>query len=107
MSSGSTTFDTEDYGHKYLGVVPKTASEVSAEEHVAVLAAAQRHVDSAVSKTCNVSSDMAWRDFQSIYFNAWNRGAKSCATFQDGGKRGSLLEKVETVSDCSSGACAA
>lgn len=106
MPSGPTTFDTEDYGYKYLGVIPREASEVSAMEHVSVLAAAQKHVDSAVSKTCNVSSEMPWRDFQDIYFNAFNAGAKSCATFQDGGKRGSLLKKTETVSDCSSGACA-
>ena len=107
MPSGPTTFDTEDYGYKYLGVVPRTAGEVSAEDHVAVLAAAQKHVDSAVSKTCNVPSTMPWRDFQNIYFNAFDRGCKSCATFQDGGKRGSLLEKVETVADCVSGQCAA
>jgi ribonucleoside-diphosphate reductase alpha chain len=107
MPSGPTTFDTEDYGSKYLGVVPKTAGEVSAQDHVLVLAAAQKHVDSAVSKTCNVSSNMGWGDFKDIYISAWTTGAKSCATFQDGGKRGSLLEKVETVADCSSGACAA
>jgi ribonucleoside-diphosphate reductase alpha chain len=106
MPSGPVTFDTEDYGYKYLGISPKTSAEVSASEHVSVLAAAQKHVDSAVSKTCNVSSDMAWKEFQNIYFNAWSGGAKSCATFQDGGKRGSLLKKTEKVSDCSSGACA-
>jgi ribonucleoside-diphosphate reductase alpha chain len=106
MPSGPVTFDTEDYGYKYLGVVPREAAEVSADQHVLVLAAAQKHVDSAVSKTCNVGSDMPWGDFQNVYFNAWNRGAKSCATFQDGGKRGSLLKKTESVADCSSGACA-
>jgi len=106
MPSGATTFDTEDYGYRVLGVVPRTASDVSADEHVGVLAAAQKHVDSAVSKTCNVSSDMAWREFQNIYFHAFEAGCKSCATFQDGGKRGSLLERAEEVADCSSGACA-
>ena len=95
MSSGPTTFDTEDYGSKYLGVVPRTASEVSVDNHVSVLAAAQKHVDSAVSKTCNVPASTSWREFQNIYFNAWSGGAKSCATFQDGGKRGGLLKKVE------------
>jgi ribonucleoside-diphosphate reductase alpha chain len=107
MPSGPVTFDTEDYGHKHLGVVPRTSSDVTAEEHVQVLASAQRHVDSAVSKTCNVPSTMAWRDFQDIYFQAFERGCKSCATFQNGGKRGSLLEKVETLADCTSGHCAA
>lgn len=106
MPSGPTAFDTEDYGYKYLGVVPREAAEVTAEQHVEVLAAAQRHVDSAVSKTCNVGSDMPWREFQNVYISAWQGGAKSCATFQDGGKRGSLLKKTETVSDCTSGACA-
>jgi len=107
MPSGPTTFDTEDYGYKNLGVVPRTADNVTADEHVRVLAAAQRHVDSAVSKTCNVPSSMGWRDFQDIYFHAFESGCKSCATFQDGGKRGSLLERIETVSDCVSGSCAA
>src|SRR5215510_250493 len=107
MPHGPTTFDTEDYGKKYLGVDPRTADRVSAAEHIAVLAAAQKHVDSAVSKTCNVSASMPWEDFQQIYFTAWQAGCKGCATFQDGGKRGSLLEKIETVADCSSGACAA
>jgi len=107
MPSGPTTFDTEDYGSKYLGVVPRTAMEVTAGEHVAVLAAAQKHVDSAVSKTCNVPSSMAWGDFQQLYSTAWEAGCKGCATFQDGGKRIGLLEKAETVMDCTSGACAA
>src|SRR5262245_7304557 len=107
MPSGPTTFDTVDYGHQYLGVVPRTAMDVSAAEHVAVLAASQKHVDSAVSKTCNVPSTMEWKDFQKLYFDAWEAGCKGCATFQDGGKRGSLLERAEKVADCSSGACAA
>lgn len=106
MPHGPTTFDTEDYGNKYLGVDGRYADSVTADEHVAVLAAAQKHVDSAVSKTCNVSSSMPWADFQQLYFNAWNAGCKGCATFQDGGKRGSLLERAETVADCTSGACA-
>jgi ribonucleoside-diphosphate reductase alpha chain len=107
MPSGAVTFDTEDYGANSLGVNPRTTAEVTAEEHVAVLAAAQKHVDSAVSKTCNVPSTMPWQDFQNIYFNAWENGAKGCATFQDGGKRGSLLERSEKIADCTSGACAA
>jgi len=112
MPSGPTTYDVQDYGFAVLGVSPREASEISAQEHISVLACAQKHTDSAVSKTANVPSDMAWRDFQALYFDAFERGCKSCATFQVGGKRGALLQKTDDNSgtpliDCDEGGCAA
>jgi ribonucleoside-diphosphate reductase alpha chain len=91
-----------DYGAAKLGVDPTTADMVTAEQHVAVLCAAQRHTDSAVSKTCNVSSSMPWEEFKDLYFQAWKGGAKSCSTFQNGGNRVGVLEAVK---DCVNGKC--
>jgi len=88
----------QDYAFMKWGVKGRTATEISGEEHVAVLCAASRRVDSAVSKTCNVSPDMYWSDFKDLYIQAWRGGAKGCTTFNPDGKRfGILKENTPTV----------
>ena len=88
---GHETLTVEDYGIATWGVRGKPAAEVTAAEHVAVLATAQAHVDSSVSKTCNVSGNMPWEDFKALYETAWKNGAKGCTTFNADGKRMALL----------------
>lgn len=85
----------EDYGVKYLGVRGRVSDVISAQEHVAALCVAARHVDSAVSKTCNVAPTMPWSDFKALYLAAWDGGAKGCTTFNSGGKRFGILTVVE------------
>jgi|TARA_R110000751_G_scaffold100154_2_gene194020 ribonucleoside-diphosphate reductase alpha chain len=88
----------QDYAYMKWGIKGRTATEISGEEHVAVLCAASRLVDSAVSKTCNVSPDMYWADFKDLYIQAWRGGAKGCTTFNPDGKRfGILKENTPTV----------
>lgn len=97
---GPRLVEVEDYGYRVFGVEGKKASQVTAEEHLAVLTKAYRWVDSAVSKTCNVPADMPWEEFKNIYIQAWKRGCKGCTTFQVGGKRKALLtdndDKIES-----------
>lgn len=94
----------DDYGVREFGVKGKTAAEVTAQEHVDALTTASQWVDSAVSKTCNVSPDMPWEDFKAIYFRAWEGGAKGCTTFNSGGKRFGVLnadvEEAEVEKAC-------
>lgn len=96
---GSRIETVHDYGVKTLGVRGKTTAEVSVAEHVKVLTTAQRRVDSAVSKTCNVGSDVDWTTFKEVYRSAWEGGAKGCTTFRLGGKRSGIFvvkeEKAE------------
>jgi ribonucleoside-diphosphate reductase alpha chain len=88
----------QDYAFMKWGVKGRTATDISGEEHVAVLCAASRRGDSAVSKTCNVSPDMYWADFKDLYIQAWRGGAKGCTTFNPDGKRfGILKENTPTV----------
>lgn len=89
--SGPRVETVEDYGARVFGVRGKTASRVTVEEHVAVLTTAARRVDSAVSKTCNVPSDISWEAFKNVYVSAWEGGAKGCTTFRLGGKRSGIL----------------
>ncbi len=104
--NGPEQFDVEDYGIAFLGTKPRTSSEVTAEEHINVLCAAQLHTDSAVSKTCNVTGQMPWEDFKALYHQAWRRGAKSCSVFNADGKRAGVLTSSEAAG-CASGTCEA
>jgi ribonucleoside-diphosphate reductase alpha chain len=85
----------EDYAFAQWGTEPVEANDVSAEEHLMVLATAQVYMDSAVSKTCNVPSDMAWSDFKDLYMRAWELGCKGITTFNAGGKRMGILKKED------------
>jgi ribonucleoside-diphosphate reductase alpha chain len=95
MPDGQREVEVVDYGVDKLGVKGRIASEVSIEEHIRVLTTAQRRVDSAVSKTCNVSPDTPWDDFCNLYVEAWKGGAKGCTAFQIGGKRFGILNAQE------------
>lgn len=89
--SGPRVETVHDYGARVFGVRGKTASRVTVQEHVAVLTTAATRVDSAVSKTCNVPTDISWTDFKNTYVSAWEGGAKGCTTFRLGGMRSGIL----------------
>lgn len=89
--NGQEIIEVEDYGVREFGVRGKTADEVTAAEHIDVLINAQRWVDSACSKTCNMDGRMPWEDFKNLYMKAWEGGAKGCTTFNKDGKRMALL----------------
>ena len=59
-----------------------TADDVSPSEHVAIQGAAQKWVDSSISKTANVPSDYPYDAFKDIYIEAWKSGLKGCTTFR-------------------------
>ena len=61
---------------------------------MAVLLTAAKLVDSAVSKTCNVTGKMPWNEFKSIYSNVWEGGGKGCTTFNIDGQKMALLKKT-------------
>ena len=47
-----------------------------------IQAAAQRWVDSSISKTANVPTDFDYEEFKDIYMYAYERGLKGCTTFR-------------------------
>jgi ribonucleoside-diphosphate reductase alpha chain len=59
-----------------------TADEVSPPQHVEIQAAAQRWVDSSISKTANVPTDFKYESFKDIYLYAHEQGLKGCTTFR-------------------------
>lgn len=84
----------EDYAYR-MGVHGRTANEISALEHVSVLALASKYMDSAVSKTCNVGDDVTYEEFKELYLMAYNQGCKGITTFRAAGKRYGILNEVK------------
>jgi len=59
-----------------------SADNISPVEHVDIQAAAQKWVDSSISKTANVPTDYPYEDFKDIYRYAHQKGLKGCTTFR-------------------------
>ncbi|MCK9538189.1 LAGLIDADG family homing endonuclease [Dokdonella sp.] len=58
------------------------ADDITPTEHVDIQAAAQKWIDSSISKTANVPTDYPYEDFKDIYRYAWRQGLKGCTTFR-------------------------
>ncbi|VAX07753.1 Ribonucleotide reductase of class II (coenzyme B12-dependent) [hydrothermal vent metagenome] len=58
------------------------ADDISPKQHVDVQAAAQKWIDSSISKTANVPTDYAYEEFKDIYLYAYEQGLKGCTTFR-------------------------
>jgi ribonucleoside-diphosphate reductase alpha chain len=59
-----------------------TAEDISPTEHVDIQAAAQKWIDSSISKTANVPTDFPYDRFKDIYTYAYHKGLKGCTTFR-------------------------
>lgn len=59
-----------------------SANDITPKDHVAVQAAAQRWIDSSISKTANVPTEYPFEDFKDIYMDAYEQGLKGCTTFR-------------------------
>jgi ribonucleoside-diphosphate reductase alpha chain len=59
-----------------------TAEDIRPTQHVDIQAAAQKWVDSSISKTANVPTDFPFEEFKDIYMYAYEKGLKGCTTFR-------------------------
>ena len=73
------TTDDEENGLPDYFVV---ADNILPTQHVDIQAAAQKWVDSSISKTANVPTDFPYQDFKDIYMYAYQNGLKGCTTFR-------------------------
>ncbi len=68
-----------------------TALEISALDHMQMVAAVAPYVDSAISKTVNVPGDYPFDDFSELYSAAWRAGLKGITTYRPNAVLGSVL----------------
>ena len=76
-------------------------------DHVKMQAAAQKWIDSSISKTINCPEDINFDDFQDVYMQAYETGCKGCTTYRPNEVTGSVLsvsESSEAVPEADQGA---
>ncbi len=94
-------YDVEDHAwrlYRHLGgnveKLPRefvTALEISALDHMRMVAVVAPFVDSAISKTVNVPEDYPFDNFKDLYFEAWKSGLKGITTYRPNRVLGSVL----------------
>ncbi|MFC7332997.1 LAGLIDADG family homing endonuclease [Rhodocista pekingensis] len=67
------------------------AQSLEPAAHLVMQAAAQRHVDSAISKTINCPADLPFEAFKDVYRQAYELGCKGCTTYRPNAVTGSVL----------------
>jgi len=68
------------------------AQTLRPEDHLAVQAAAQKHIDSSISKTINVPREISFDAFSHVYLEAYETGCKGCTTYRPNDVTGSVLQ---------------
>lgn len=76
-----------------------TAQTLTPMAHVKMQAAAQKWVDSSISKTINVPEDISFDSFKDVYLTAWQLGCKGCTTYRPNDVTGSVLEAKEETKE--------
>ncbi|MGH6931277.1 MAG: adenosylcobalamin-dependent ribonucleoside-diphosphate reductase [Dongiaceae bacterium] len=68
------------------------AQSLTPGDHVVMQAAAQKYIDSSISKTINCPADLSFEAFKDVYLQAYELGCKGCTTYRPNEITGSVLE---------------
>ena len=71
-----------------------SAMNIDSLQHVKVLAAAQKHVDNSISKTCNGARDDTLESVDELYHLARKLGCKAVSYYRDGSREGQVLNTM-------------
>ena len=81
----------EKFGNKEFPDYFVNAQTLSPTDHVKMQAAAQKWIDSSISKTINCPEDISFEEFKEVYMAAWDQGCKGCTTYRPNAVTGSVL----------------
>ena len=85
----------DKFGDRELPEYFVNAQTLPPMAHVKMQAAAQKWVDSSISKTINVPEDISFEDFKDVYLAAYESGCKGCTTYRPNAVTGSVLSVSE------------
>ena len=68
------------------------AEDLRPRDHIAMQAAAQKYIDSSISKTINCPAELGFEEFQDVYWLAYESGCKGCTTYRPNLVTGAVLE---------------
>lgn len=86
----------DKYGDADLPDYFVNAQTLAPLDHVKMQAAAQKWIDSSISKTINCPEDISFDDFQDVYMQAYEKGCKGCTTYRPNDVTGSVLSVSES-----------
>ncbi len=87
----------DKFGDKALPDYFVNAQTLPPSAHVKMQAAAQKWIDSSISKTINCPEDISFDDFKDVYMQAWDQGCKGCTTYRPNDVTGSVLSVSESA----------
>jgi ribonucleoside-diphosphate reductase alpha chain len=83
-------------GHK--GELPDhfvVTEDLGPDEHLGIMAAAQKYIDSSISKTCNLPNDFSVGDIERFYRKLYEMGCKGGTVYRDGSRDVQCLVKLD------------
>ncbi|WBL34615.1 adenosylcobalamin-dependent ribonucleoside-diphosphate reductase [Sinirhodobacter sp. HNIBRBA609] len=86
----------DKFGDKPLPEYFVNAQTLAPLAHVKMQAAAQKWIDSSISKTINCPEDISFDAFKDVYMAAWDQGCKGCTTYRPNDVTGSVLSVSES-----------
>ena len=86
----------EKFGDRELPEYFVNAQTLAPQDHVRMQAAAQKWIDSSISKTINCPEDISFDAFKDVYMQAWDTGCKGCTTYRPNDITGSVLTVSES-----------
>ncbi|SHG58388.1 adenosylcobalamin-dependent ribonucleoside-diphosphate reductase [Cognatishimia maritima] len=89
----------DKFGDKELPDYFVNAQTLAPTDHVRMQAAAQKWIDSSISKTINCPEDISFDAFKDVYMQAWDTGCKGCTTYRPNEITGSVLTVSEKSED--------
>ncbi|MFS4582368.1 adenosylcobalamin-dependent ribonucleoside-diphosphate reductase [Phaeobacter sp. C3_T13_0] len=87
----------DKFGDKELPDYFVNAQTLPPSDHVKMQAAAQKWIDSSISKTINCPEDISFDSFKDVYMQAWDLGCKGCTTYRPNDVTGSVLTVSESA----------
>ncbi len=86
----------DKFGDEALPDYFVNAQTLTPLDHVKMQAAAQKWIDSSISKTINCPEDISFDAFKDVYMQAWDQGCKGCTTYRPNDVTGSVLTVSES-----------
>ncbi len=65
--------------------------DMSADDHIGIQAAFQKHVDNSISKTINFPNSATREEVAKGYIMAWKKGCKGCTVYREGSRTVQIL----------------
>ncbi|HJT79031.1 MAG TPA: adenosylcobalamin-dependent ribonucleoside-diphosphate reductase [Gemmataceae bacterium] len=72
----------------------QTTEDLTPRQHAEVMAVAQRYVDAAISKTCNLPNQFTVEDVKAFYRELYRLGCKGGTVYRDGSRQEQALVKL-------------